>query len=229
MNRRTLVCALGLLPVALAGCGSSTSTERTTTTLTATTSAASMTLTVFRVEDGKLVAHAVQVPPTQATAAASLRALGIDGSVTISNGTATVDLPGATDDQIEEIVFTLTQYPSIQRVSIGGKTYTRDDFSTQLQPIVIESPATGAAVAKTFHVSGSASVFEATLVVELVQGGKVVVKQTVTAGEGAPGRGPFDTVVTAPAAGATTVVAFAPSAEDGSPQHEVRAPVTVTP
>jgi hypothetical protein len=51
----------------------------------------------------------------------------------------------------------------------------------------------------------------------------------VTAAEGAPGRGPFDTVVRAPSTGQAHVVAFAPSAEDGSRQHEVEVEVTVTP
>jgi hypothetical protein len=83
-------------------------------------------------------------------------------------------------------------------------------------------------VPQTFHVSGTASVFEATLVVQLVRDGRVIEKQTVSASEGAPGRGPFDATVHA-TPGALTVQAFAPSAADGSPQHEVDIDVTVTP
>jgi len=52
---------------------------------------------------------------------------------------------------------------------------------------------------------------------------------TATASEGAPGRGSFDTTLTAPGTGPATVVAYAPSAEDGSPQHEVRVPIVITP
>jgi immunoglobulin-like protein involved in spore germination len=188
-----------------------------------------MALTVYRLSNGVLSAETVEVPSTQAVAGAALKALGIDATVTISNGTATVDLPGATDDQIEEVVFTLTQFPTVQRVAIGGKTYTRSDFDGRLQPILVDTPAAHARVAKTFHVTGSASVFEATLVVELEQGGKPVAHVTATASQGAPGRGAFDTTLTAPGTGPATVVAYAPSAEDGSPQHEVRVPVVVMP
>jgi len=62
-------------------------------------------------------------------------------------------------------------------------------------PILIDTPAAGATVTKTVRVAGTASVFEATLVVQLVQDGKVVEKQTVTASEGAPGRGAFETTL----------------------------------
>jgi immunoglobulin-like protein involved in spore germination/sporulation and spore germination protein len=229
MNRRVLACALLALPLAAAGCGSSTSQPPPVTTRPTTTAAQMMALTVYRLSNGVLSAETVEVPATQAVAGAALKALGLDATVTISNGTATVDLPGATDDQIEEVVFTLTQFPTVQRVAIGGKTYTRSDFDGRLQPILVDTPAAHVRVAKTFHVTGSASVFEATLVVELEQGGKPVAHVTATASQGAPGRGSFDTTLTAPGTGPATVVAYAPSAEDGSPQHEVRVPVVVTP
>lgn len=228
MNRRFFTCALLVLPLAAAGCGSSTS-QPPPVTLPTTTAAKVMALTVYRLSNGVLSAQTLEVPATQAVAGAALKALGLDATVTISNGTATVDLPGATDDQIEEVVFTLTQFPTVQRVAIGGKTYTRSDFDGRLQPILVDTPAANARVAKTFHVTGSASVFEATLVVELEQGGKRVAHVTATASEGAPGRGAFDTTLTAPGTGPATVVAYAPSAEDGSPQHEVRVPVVVMP
>jgi hypothetical protein len=98
-----------------------------------------------------------------------------------------------------------------------------------LAPIVINSPAPGARVPLAIRVAGSASVFEATLVVEVVRAGKVLDKRSVTATEGAPGRGTFATTLRAPSPGATTISAFAPSAADGSPQHRVDVPVTVEP
>ena len=70
--------------------------------------------------------------------------------------------------------------------------------------------------------------FEATLVVQIVRDGKVLSKHTVTASEGAPGRGTFTTTFTA-TPGAAVVVAFAPSAADGTPQHQVDVPVTIEP
>jgi hypothetical protein len=228
MNRRALFCALLVLPLAACGSSASTSTQQPPATTTTITKPQQMTITVFHSDGVTVSPEAVQVPKTEATAAASLKALGIDATVTISDGTATVDLAQPTPAQIQEIVYTLTQYPSVQSVVIGGKTYTRADLDPHLQPIFVETPAAHAHVPPSFDVSGSASVFEATLVVELKQGGKVVLK-TVTASEGAPNRGTFDTVVHAPAAGDATVVVFAPSAEDGSPQHEIDVPVTVSP
>ena len=97
-----------------------------------------------------------------------------------------------------------------------------------MPPILVESPGAGASVLPTFHVTGTASVFEATLVVELRNGTKVLEKQTATASEGAPGRGTFALDLTAPGAGHYTVAAYAPSAADGTPQHEQDIPVTVS-
>jgi hypothetical protein len=51
----------------------------------------------------------------------------------------------------------------------------------------------------------------------------------VTASEGAPARGTFETTLHAPSPGGATITAFAASAENGSPQHQVDVPVTVTP
>ena len=110
----------------------------------------------------------------------------------------------------------------------GRSGLTRDDFAAYEPPILVETPAAGAAVPATFTVSGTASVFEATLVIELRRNGTVLVKQTVTASEGAPGRGTFSTTVHAPSAGAATIAAYAPSAADGTPQHEQDVAVTVT-
>jgi hypothetical protein len=97
-----------------------------------------------------------------------------------------------------------------------------------LRPIVVERPSPGDRVDRTFHVSGTARVFEATLFVQTVRNGKVIERKTVTASEGAPARGTFDTTMHA-SPGHLTVRVFSPSAVDGSPQHEVRVDVEVRP
>ncbi len=187
-------------------------------------------MTIFRLQSGVLGPETVRVPQTKAVAAAALEALGLAAPVTIADGTATVQIDDASPAEVAEIVYTLTEFPSIKQVDVAGRTgLTRDDFAAYLPTIFIASPAAGANVPATFTVTGSAEVFEATLVVELVRGGKVLVKQSVTASEGAPARGTFETTLHAPSAGDATVTAFAPSAEDGSPQHQVDVPVTVTP
>jgi hypothetical protein len=111
----------------------------------------------------------------------------------------------------------------------GAATRSTTTVRPPLAPIVITSPAPDALVPLAVPVAGSASVFEATLVVELVRGGKVLDKRSVTASEGAPGRGTFATTLRAPSPGAATISAFAPSAADGSPQHRIDVPVTVSP
>jgi len=226
--RRGYVIWILLLPLLAAGClGRATRHATAVTTVSTTTVAKQMHLTVFTMRNGSLVATDVSVPLTEATAAASLKALGLTAGVTIANGTATVDLPDATADQVAEIVYTLTQYPSVQRVDVGGKTLTRADVDQYVAPISVESPAAGATVQKTFHVTGTAMVFEATFVVELKISNQVAVKETVTASEGAPNRGTFDVALTAPASGPAEVVAYEASAEDGRPLHTVHVPITV--
>ena len=222
---------LGALASLAVGCGSTpTATDSVaTTTAQLPVSPKPLAITVFKVDNG-LVRPAVEhVPHTTAVAAAALGALGLGASVSISDGTATVALDRATQDQAAEIVYTLTQFATIKRVDVAGRTgLTRDDFASYVPPIFVESPAAGADVRGTFHVSGTASVFEATLVVQLVRDGKVIAKESVTASEGAPGRGTFDTTLHA-TPGEATVAAFSPSAADGTPQHEVDVPVTILP
>jgi len=230
INRLLLLAALASLAV---GCGSTSTATETVTTMTTTAPAPvspkPIAVTVFRVDNGLLRPTVEHVPHTTAVATAALGALGLGATVTINDGTATVALDHATQDQAAEIVYTLTQFATVKRVDVAGRVgLTRDDFAGYVPPIFVESPAAGAQVPQTFHISGTASVFEATLVVQLVRDGKVILKQSVTASEGAPGRGTFDTTVHA-TPGEVTIAAFSPSAADGTPQHEVDVPVTIQP
>ena len=153
MNKHCL--ALLLLVTALAGCGGGSKTATTPPETTTTGPAKTMPLTVFRVVDGALRAESVQVPQTQAVAGAALTALGIDARVTIDSGTATVDLDDAPPDQIAEIVYTLTQFPSVQHVDVSGRTaLTRADVASFAPVIMVEQPPAGGGVTKTFTVRG---------------------------------------------------------------------------
>jgi hypothetical protein len=236
MSKRLLL--ITALCAAVAGCGgsndASTTSAHTTTPSTSSTSTttviAPITVTVFRVRDGHLVADVARVQGTRAVAAASLTALGLAAPISIADGTATVVRDDATPEQVAQIVYTLTQYPSIQRVDVAGKTgLTRSDVAQFVPPILIERPAAGATTRETIAVTGSASVYEATVVLELRQADKLVQKKVVTAAEGAPGRGPFSGTLLAPGAGHYVVAAYSPSAMDGSAQHEQDVPVTVRP
>src|SRR5207244_12311776 len=126
-----------------------------------------------------------------------------------------------------QIGYTRTHFSSVQRVDVAGRTgLTRADVAAFVPPILVEKPASGATVPETFTISGTASVFEATLVVEVRRAGKVLSRQTVTASEGAPSRGSFSATVHAPA-GNVTLAVYSPSAADGSHQHEQDLRLTV--
>ena len=230
-SRAVLAGSLALLLGSwLSGCGPGGGGGTPSTISGTGTSAAPapLTLTVYRVENGTVVPRAISIPSTTAVAMAALHALGVDAPVTVSGGTATVNHSSATAEQIAEIVFTLTQFRSVQRVDVAGHTgLTRDDEETYAPAILVDSPAAGATVGRSITVSGTARVFEATFVLELRRGGKLVDRKTVTASEGAPARGTFTATLDAPSAGPATIAAYAPSAADGSPQHRVEVPVTV--
>jgi hypothetical protein len=231
---------LGAAATLAVSCGSSARVTTVTTTVAAppppppatTTVPVSRTplaVTVFRVDGGVLRPSVVLVPRTGAVATAALGALDLGAPVTIDAGTATVRLDHASQDEQAEIVYTLTQFATVKRVDVAGRSgLTRDDFASYLPPILVETPAVGARVPASFRVAGSASVFEATLVVQVARGAKVLEQKTVTASEGAPGRGTFATTLRV-TAGEATVSVFSPSAANGAPQHRVDVAVTVEP
>jgi len=211
--------------LAAAGCGTPHRSAPATTGATAPT----MQLTIFRVRRGTLRAEAVRVPATRSVATAALLALGLPATIETTDGTARIDVEAATPAQAAEIVYTLTQFPGIRRVAIAGrKPLTRAGVSAFVAPILVERPPDGGRVGPSFVISGSASVFEAQFVVELRRHGKLLARRSVMASEGAPGRGAFRTLVHA-APGPLTIRAYAPSAADGRPQHEVVEHVTVEP
>ena len=118
--------------------------------------------------------------------------------------------------------------PVIRKRIIHERVVVERPLYVHRRPIVVERPSPDEHVPPTFHVSGTASVFEATLVVQTLMNGKTVERKTVTASDGAPARGTFDVTMHA-RPGQLVVRAFSPSAADGSPQHEVRVHVVVTP
>ena len=170
--------------------------------------------------------------------------LGLD----VEDGVATVDLssdfdplrePASLDASLAQIAFTLTQFSTVERVWVAvqgepvgsqAEPLTRDTFSELTPLILVEHPALGETVTSPVTVSGTASVFEATLRVRLEgPDGERLWEDTVTASEGGPGRGSFAVEVPFAATGPGKVVAFAPSAKDGSPQHTFEVEVRLAP
>jgi hypothetical protein len=177
------------------------------------------------------------------------RLLGLD----IADGTATVDLSSefasgggslSMQARVAEVVYTLTQFPTVQRVSfrvdgeavdaLGGEglvlsePQARSDWEALTPAILVEDPLPGDAVTSPFRVTGTANTFEATFIVTLIDAkGAKVYEQPAMATSGSGTRGTFDVTVafTGAAPGAGTLRVWESSARDGSATNVVEIPV----
>jgi germination protein M len=255
------------------GATPATRTGATTTTTAATTvtAPAETVLRAYLLRDGLVAPVARSVPRTQAVARAALvqlltgptaeetsagfttdvpsgaRLLG----VTIAGGTATVDFAHAFAEGAEatisprlaQVVYTLTQFPTIERVSfrLDGRPLPgvtdgvseivdhppgRADYEALTPPLLVESPLPGETVTSPLRISGSANAFEATFQAELVDAsGTVLVHRTVMATSGSGERGTFEESLPFEGSGAGKLVVYEDSAADGSRIHEVAIPL----
>jgi germination protein M len=172
--------------------------------------------------------------------------------LSISDGVATVDLSGEFGSgggsasmlaRLAQVVYTLTQFPSVEGVSfeldgvpaetLGGEgvvldhPQTRADYEEQTPIILVETPLPGDTVASPIRLTGTSNVFEANMHLDVYQGDTKLVDTFVTASSGSGERGTFETTVPLDVSGPVRIVLYAPSAEDGSAQHEVDVAVTV--
>jgi hypothetical protein len=171
-------------------------------------------------------------------------------SIVIQDGVARVDVSAGLDDAQQDsatatlqpaaqIVYTLTQFPSVRKVIItaGGSPYpagaapasemTRSDFD--LEPVIfVESPGVGAVLHDPFTLRGSASVFEGSFTAQLVDSsGRRIARVQVQASAGAPERGSFArTIAYSTSATQGWLVVYDASMKDGSRQDLVRIPVS---
>lgn len=196
---------------------------------------AARTVRVYRVQDGKLAAEAQEVPagyPVGRTALEALFGMSTFG-LTIENGVATVTDAGPLDrEQEAEVVATLTQFPTVQKVVVDGKTLTRLDIEAETPQILVEAPLPNDRVASPLHISGTANTFEAGFVVEILDAdGKTLSRKPVTATSGTGTRGTFSDEIGFDVAKEQDgwLYAYEPSAEDGKPIHEVRIPLVLLP
>jgi germination protein M len=151
-------------------------------------------------------------------------------SLRIDDGLASVELskPVSSPAALAQMVYTLTQFATVKRVAVGGKTAGRRAFEAQTPAILIESPLPGESVESGFEVTGTANTFEATFSYELKDAaGKVIAKNFVTATSGSGTRGTFRFTVPyeVPKPQQGALVAFELSAADGSRTHEVEVPL----
>ena len=170
--------------------------------------------------------------------------------VAVDGGVATVDLSGEFLADLEgpvalgvaQIVFTLTQFPTVDRVTIlieGVGTASvgldavpvaevdRSDFEAETPLVLVEQPAPGAAVTSPVAVSGLSNTFEANVLYEVTDASGNVVDDgftTATSGTGTWGTFTFSTDLEP---GDVVITVFQESAEDGSRTDLYPVPVHV--
>lgn len=170
----------------------------------------------------------------------------------IKDGVATVDLSSTYASgggslsmftRLAEVVYTLTQFPTIKGVEFkldGEKVtvfsgegialdhpQTRADYEDQTPAILVENPAVGDTVSSPMRLKGTANVFEAVFQMRLVDAnGKVLAKGMVQATSGTGTRGTFSTpVLFAPTTPTGTLVVYEVSMKDGSHINVIKIPL----
>jgi germination protein M len=170
--------------------------------------------------------------------------------LTIEAGRATVNVSkefasgggsASVRGRLAQVVYTLTQFPSITRVSflfdgqsllVFGPGYSRSDFADQLPSIFVDGPAWGGVLGNPARLVGVANTFEATFRAEILDGaGRSLAAAPVTATCGSGCWGTFDVTMRydVGTAGWGTLRVFEPSAKDGSPTNITEYPVWLTP
>jgi germination protein M len=255
-------CGLLALVVLAAGCGGSEEQATTepppspapATTETRPADAELRSVSVYFVRESRLGAANRLVTSTPAIGRAALeqllagpteaeRAGGLASDIPsgteltrlaiTEQGVAEVGLSNPLDEPaMAQVVFTLTQFPTVKRVLLEGEQHYPDDFEQLLPAILVESPAPGATVSSPLTIRGTANTFEATFMVELrPEQGKPLYKNFVTATSGNGTRGTFEETIdfTVDHEQPGTLVVYENSAEDGSVVNEVEIPVTIRP
>ncbi|HSK15551.1 MAG TPA: GerMN domain-containing protein [Gaiellaceae bacterium] len=178
--------------------------------------------------------------------------------LTIDEGIASVDLTseygsgGGTlsmQSRLAQVVFTLTQFPTVGGVvfSLDGKPIdvlggegiiidhplSRRDFADLLPPILVVSPTFEENVSSPVVVRGSANVFEANVLVKILDESGVTLAETFTTATCGTGcRGTYRVAVpfTVDREQIGTIVVHDDDAAGvGRPPHEVRIPVRLLP
>jgi hypothetical protein len=194
--------------------------------------------------------NALLAGPASGETARSITTAVPDGSkllhLSIDSGVATVDLSAEFESgggsasvmtRLGQMVYTLTQFPTVKSVvfQIEGvtrttfssegvvldKPVTRADYVSLLPDIWVDRPAFNAAIGNPGHVTGNANVFEATFRISILDAsGTAVADVQVMASCGSGCRGTFDTTIAYTVAKAQygTLRVYNPSAKDGTPE-----------
>jgi hypothetical protein len=202
---------------------------------------------------GKAAINALLAGPNSSEFAAGLSSAIPTGSrllgLSVSSGTVTANFnaafaaagsPASELQRVAEVVYTLTQFPTVNRVvvKIGGVTPSRfaggavdvsrplgrSDVLGAVPAILVENPAVGDSLHGSVHVSGMANVYEAQFRVQLMDGsGHVLVDQPVHASAGSGVWGTFDATFpfSTTVASTGTLRVFDVSMKDGAPIDEI--------
>jgi hypothetical protein len=161
--------------------------------------------------------------------------------INLSGGTATIELSQEFGDsksarlRIAQIVRTLTQFTTIDRVNIrvGATTigpFTRTSTDNLLPAILVWNPAIGSHVTGSVRVTGSANVFEAALTIRVLNDrGHSIATVHTTASCGTGCRGGYSVLVPAKVRSDQlgTILVFGDNG-NGQPSSVVRIPVVLT-
>jgi hypothetical protein len=165
----------------------------------------------------------------------ALRRSGTDATVAFGAGPSLA--AGEATLAVQQVVYTVTAAdPDLKRVrvlapglpgALTAKPLARAPQLDVLAPVWLLSPADGARSGRRVVLSGTASVFEASVAIEVRSGASVAARTTATASAGAPARGTWTATVMLPP-GDYTVAAYEVSAKDGSRQFTDTKRVKVT-
>ena len=251
---RCVLFAVAVIAV-VAGCGggrqsapvdSSPATTAAAAGTTTVQSPASSRLAVYFVRDGKVAPVRRAVPETKAVGAAALavlldgptaeeRAAGLAsaipsgtslGGLSISGGDAKLNgVAGLDREALGQIVYTLTQFPTVH--SVNG--YTRSDLEDVTPLILVESPLPGDTVSSPLHIRGTSNTFEANVQLSVGDADGILVDTFTTATSGNGQRGSFDAVVefTVRKPGPATLLAYDTNQDSGAREHVFRVPVEI--
>lgn len=147
-------------------------------------------------------------------------------------GAASLDVDGQLSLPARaQIAYTLTQFPLLEAVILGDRTYRRSDLEDLTPAILVESPLSFDDVSSPVHAFGTANTFEATFSYELKDPeGEIVEEDFVTATSGTGTRGTFEFRVPFEVGldGIGSLTVFERSAKDGSRINLVEIPLRMT-
>lgn len=242
---------LGLVVLLLAtGCGDGDADPGTTDTATTTAPAETAEVRLYWLRDGKVWPALREVEVKESAASAALEALLAGpteqeteelrlttaipdvaevAEISINDGLAAVQLDvQLLDEALAQVVYTLTQFPTVEQVEIQERIATRADFEDETPAILVESPLSFEEVTSPVRAAGTANTFEANFQYELTDtDGRIIAEDFVTATSGTETRGTFEFTVPFEVDfdGVGELIVFESSAEDGSRINLVEIPL----